>query len=315
MSILACLHLCSCDVHEFPHPEDENISFVLHLKYDTNMPFYKTIECTEDSRSVDNSKYDVRYIVYVYPELSEEPTNALYSFVFTKNEVTVLDNSVTINLKKGAYKFMVWTDYVTEGSQTDNLYDTNNFGKISPKGIEYQGNSDLKDAFKGTIVSEVSRNVSEAVVEMVRPVAKFKFITDDIESFISQLAETKDTSLDEFKLVFRYNGYLANSFNMYTDQSSGSLTEETFFSTFTKVSDIETLLGFDYVFAELMPSSVYVTLEICNKNGEVLSSFSSIEVPLVRGKLSTVIVKFTGSQSGGGAAIDPDYNGDINIIL
>lgn len=324
MSILVCLHLWSCDVHEFPHPipEDENISFILHLDYDTTLPYYRTIEYSEDARSIDSQQYDARYIVKVYPAVSESGTKELYSFVFTKADVNELDHSVTLDLKKGNYKFIVWTDYVIEGTKTDYLYDTSTFDKISLKGNKYQGNTDLKDAFKGTITTEVSANLTEALVLMERPVAKFRFISTDFDRFMSQVIESqavetasKTVSLEDFKIVFRYQGYLPNAYNLNSDQSSGSLTEKEFESVVYKISDSEVEMGFDYVFAQSAETSVYITVEISDTEGNVLSSFTTIEIPLLRGKLTTVNAKFLPSQSDGGAGIDPDYNGDINIEI
>lgn len=320
MSILACLHLWSCDVHEFPHPipEDENISFVLHLDYDTTLPYYRTIEYREDARSIDSQPYDARYIVKVYPAISESGTKELYSFVFTKADVTELDHSVTLDLKKGNYKFMVWTDYVIKGTETDYLYDTSTFDKISLKDDKYQGNTDLKDAFKGTITTEVSADLTEALVLMERPVAKFRFISTDFDKFISQVIESQaveTASLEDFKVVFRYQGYLPNAYSLNSDQLSGSVTEKEFESVVYKISDTEVEMGFDYVFAQSTESLVYITVEISDKEGNVLSSFTTIEIPLLRDKLTTVNAKFLSSQSDGGAGIDPDYNGDINIEI
>ena len=321
MSVLACLHLWSCDVHEFPYPvEDDDTSFVLHLDYNTNMPFYKTLEYTEDARAIDGTQYDARYIVKVYPAGSEEPAKELYSFVFIKDDVTELDNSVTLDLKNGNYKFMVWTDYVVEGTEDDFIYDTSTFEKIVLKGDEYEGNSDLKDAFRGTVVSEVSPNATEAIVVMERPLAKFKFISTDFDTFMSQVVETgaiqqysNAVSFEDFKIVFRYQGYLPNTYNMYTDQSSGSLTELEFNSSLRKVNDAEVELGFDYVFSEANETSIYMTVEICDLEGNVLSSFTTKEILLLRGKMTTVNVKFLNSSSNGGAEIDPDYNGSFDL--
>ena len=325
MSILACLHLWSCDVHEFPHPipVDENISFVLRLNYDTNLPLHKVLEYTEDARSAESSQYDIRYIVKVYPATTETGTKELHSFVFTKDNIAELNHSVTLNLKHGHYQFMVWTDYVNEGTDTDLFYNAVSFDKIACViGDKYQGNTDFKDAFRGTIVSEVSSDVSEALVTMERPVAKLRFISTDFDSFISQVTEaqaiqttSKAISLDDFKVVLRYQGYLANSYNMQSDQSSGSLTKEEFESTIYSISDTEVEMGFDYVFAEASETSVHVSLDICDVNGNVLSTFTTKEIPLVRGKLTTVNLQFLDSLSGGGAAIDPDYNGDVNIEM
>lgn len=329
MSILACLHLWSCDVHEFPYPldEDDTTPFVLHLDYDTNIPLYKTVEYTEDARSVEKSKHDVRYIVKVYPGTATDGSGELHHFVFTKNDVSVLNHSVTLKLKEGNYKFLVWSDYVTEGSKVDHLYNTLTFDNIALKGKEYQGNTDVKDAFRGTVVSEVSANVTSARMQMERPLAKINFISTDWENFVIQYGDMDDTrtasgtvssraiNLNDYKVVFRYQGSVPDAYNMYSDQSASSLVEKTFESTLKQLGDTEVDFGFDYLFAEAAETYVNVTVEISDKDGNLLSSFTSMAVPFVRGKLTVVELKFRSPESDNGAAIDPDYNGDYNIKL
>lgn len=331
MSILACLHLWSCDVHEFPYPideeEDDTAAFVLHLDYDSNIPLYKTVEYTEDARSLDKSKHDMRYIVKVYPETSDKDSDELYHFVFTKDDVTVLNHSVTLELKKGNYKFLVWSDYVSEGSKADYLYNTPAFGNITLKGEEYQVNTDAKDAFRGSVVSEVSDIVTSAHVQMERPLAKLYFISKDWENFVikfdenvevrtaSDAASSRAINLDDYKVAFRYQGNLPNAYNMHTDLSAGPLAEMSFESTLKQFGETEVEFGFDYLFAELTETSINVTVEISDKDGNLLSSFTSMAIPYVRGKMTVVELEFKAQESNDGAAIDPDYNGDFNIKI
>lgn len=320
MSILACLHLWSCDVHEFPYPvEDTETSFVLRLDYDTEMPLHKLIELTSEARSEGDISYDIRYVVVVHQESTGEE---LYRLVYTKDDVTELNHSVTLKLENGHYKFVVWTDYVIEGGDDDYFYDTKNFDNLTLKGKEHPGNTDVRDAFRGMVVTEVSKNVTEAVVRMERPLAKFNLIATDLDSFISQIARGElgnepsgPVALDELKVLFRYNGFMPNVYNVHTDEPLTSAMGVVFESQLNIINDSEVELGFDYVFIGHEESSVYVSVEIYDQEDKLLSRSASIEVPLMRSKLTTVKGKLLTSKFSEGAVIMPDYNGDHNVNI
>ena len=172
-SIFLLLAICgfttSCDVHQFP----EKHPFVLHLKYDTELPLYKIIEYDPATRSELSNSYDIRYTVNIYRQNTKSNSDPLYQYVFTKDDISQLNNTITLRLIKGNYRFVVWTDYVNQDSQKDLIYDTYSFNDISLSGSEYVGATDLKDCYEGIIESEVSNTIREAEINMQRPVGKY----------------------------------------------------------------------------------------------------------------------------------------------
>lgn len=335
--MIACITLCgqlvSCDVHEFPdkHP------FVIHLKYDTVIPLYKTIEFDSPTRSNMSEIYDVRYIVEVYGFDADDDSLPIERFVFTKDDISVLDNSLRIRLKKGKYRFVVWSDYVKQGSDDDHLYSTASFDNISLSGDTYVGNTDIKDAFEGRIDSEVSKTINEVTIEMCRPVGKFKFISTDVEEFISHILTVKGldksqidainkgnlsdnqskslVNFDDYKVVFRYNGYIPTNYNIFTSKPIDSDLGLNFSSQVTQISDTEAELGFDYIFVNSSESTICVSVEIYDAEDELIAGFNPVNVPIVRGKLTLVKAKFLTSDLAGGVSVIPDYDGEYNFLI
>lgn len=58
-----------------------------------------------------------------------------------------------------------------------------------------------------------------------------------------------------------------------------------------------------------------MAVEVYDKDGELLSSTNTVEVPLVRSKLTIVRGNFLTSKATGSVGINPDYNGDFNIEI
>ena len=318
--VLCCMLSGSCDVHEFPNPVEKEYPFVLHLDYDTNMPLYKIVEYHDDTRSLENN-YDIRYIVKVYP--AGDSREELLHCEFFKDELETLENDVTIMLKEGEYKFVVWTDYVSSHDGVDLFYNTQNFEEIQLLGDEHYGCNDLRDAFNGTVEANVSETSLEATVEMGRPMAKFSFISDDLEDFMSNMVrlrsgkdegcDTRAVELSDFKVVFHYYGFMPSSFNMFTNKPASAVSGVRFESDIKALNEKEADLGFDYVFVNGTESAVSIYLEIFDADGTLLSSFKPVKVPLIRSKLTVVKADFLTSKASGGVSIVPDFDGEYNF--
>jgi hypothetical protein len=156
---------------------------------------------------------------------------------------------------------------------------------------------------------------------MRRPLAKFNFISTDVEDFIVKVASQRsgepstssaNVDLNEYKAVFYYHGFMPYSYNMFTDKPADSVTGTSFETTLQRLSDSEAELGFDYVFVNGNESNVVVSVEIYDSQEQLISSFKPIEVPLVRSKLTTVKARFLTAEAEGGVAILPDYDGEYN---
>ena len=189
------LSLCalpSCDVHEFPAEEPESHSVVLHLEFRTEMPLHQTVEYTRSGGASTNAgDYDIRYQIRVYRTDNEgEPLSDVYtSITETKDDVTDLNHSVDIEIEKGNYRFLVWADYVDNGGDADKFYTTGDFKEITLAGDGHCGNNAFRDAFRGETVAAVTAEngvTQEITVEMERPLARFQFVTTDLEELADE---------------------------------------------------------------------------------------------------------------------------------
>ena len=328
-----------CDVHEFPDAvetavEQSLVAFRLKLDFSTDMPLYTEVQYS--SRSVVTT-YQARYIVNIYEPESDGSYGRTYSeqHIFTGTDADSLDMTVTIDLEEGDYKFMVWTDYVPEGSTDDWYYDTSNFAGIEITD-NYEGATDYRDAFRGSVTAEVTVDCDSAVVEMSRPMAKYEFISEDLDEFIekaiakamaSENAGSTDGSelsyddiarsinLADYFVMFAYTSYMPCSYNLFTDRPADSATGMYYYGALSQLSDTEAELGFDYVFVNGNATSVQVALYVYDKYSELIASSDVITVPLMRSQLTVVRGDFLTSEASGGVGIVPDYDGDYNIEL
>lgn len=315
---LCCILVSSCDVHEFPDPKPKEIPFVLHLEYDTEMPLYKIVEMGEGGLAKSSSSgYDIRYIVNVYDGEDDASREELYSFVFTKDGVSELDNSVTLVLPEGNYRFVVWTDYVHRGLEQDFHYVTERFEYVTLPESDHCGSTDLRDAFSGSVTAEVSEESTEAEVAMSRPMAKFNFISTDVRNFMAQMAGKnglQPQSLSDFSgytVVFIYNGFMPSAYNLHTGKPADSRVGVRFSSAIRQLNEDEAEMGFDYLFVNGSESRVSVSIEVYDADGTLLSRFQPIEVPLMRSKLTTIKANFLTSDADGGVSVDPGYDGEF----
>ena len=74
-------------------------------------------------------------------------------------------------------------------------------------------------------------------------------------------------------------------------------------------------MGSDYIFVNGSESAVTVNLSIRDDKGNVLNEVSGINVPIVRGKLTTIRDEFLTKSYTPGIGIDTDFEGEINIVI
>ena len=194
-ALAACALLCitSCAVHEWPEPSPADV--IVNLDFDTQLPQYKVLNEEGTRASHDGRDYDIRYTIAAY-RLLQDGSYAEEPFllkVFSKDEIEELNASFRFSIDEGSYRFYVWTDFVLAGTQSDYFYNTTNFRRISLQGT-HEGNNDFRDAFSGSADLQVIRRGSKetpstVTVQMRRPLAKFEFITTDLQEFITKTIE------------------------------------------------------------------------------------------------------------------------------
>ncbi len=342
--------LTGCSVHEFPDPE-EVAPVCLQLNYSTDLLRWEhetapasavtgaagSVLASDSTRSVVNYGY-MRYIIRAYQagakgRAAERP---IREFEFTRNVADGYDCNFLLELPTGDYSFRIWSDLV-ESTGMKKFYDARNFLEIKLSG-EHTGSTDYRDAFRGfndiTVKSYTYQREPDTLkIEMKRPLAKFEFVTTDLKEFIEKQvkdadvkneyadseaaasAAIKNFNINDYHVEFYYNGYMPNSYNIFTDKPNDAALGVHFDSKIARFSDKEASLGFDYVFVNGSQSSVVVQLAIYSKEGERVSLTSPISVPLRRDRHSIMRGSFLMQNSQGNIAINPDFENDYNIFI
>ena len=295
------------------------------------------------------ARHDIRYTISAYriDNMRSENRVADTTFVFTRSEISDLNYTANLLLREGTYDFEVWADYVDANSMSDKYYDTREFSEIIlANKDEHLGSNDYRDAFRGyataTVINPVyyTGNIvnsidHQASVEMKRPMGKFKFVSTDMDVFHTRVAQMmkekgklksvsadantkayyeqllQNVNIDDFYVVFRYNAFMPCSYNIFTDKPADSWTGVYFVSPMFPDNNLsEMILGFDYIFVNGSETTLSISLEVYNKDGELMSSTNPINVPIVRSKMTVVKGEFLTSKATGGVTINPSYDGD-----
>lgn len=340
--MLTAVMLGACNVYEWyeeeplpgpePPPEPETPAFVLHLDFDTDMPLHQEIAW---SRAATDA-HDVRHQVMIYSGTGEITASSVPVRTLTlTGESTTLNRDVEIDLEEGQYSFLVWSDYVDQGSMNDKYYTTGSLSAITlADRNNHPGSNPYRDAFRGQTTGTVVKGVGgSATAAMKRPMARFEFITTDLEEFVAKEAarrsaeegraggdksetEVSDSRADlsGYTVRFRYTGFMPSTYTIYGDKPIDAWTGVYFDSSLESMSD-GTRMGYDYVMVNGSETSVSVAVEVYDEKGTRISATNTIEVPLVRSKLTVVKGEFMSASSGGGVAIDPGFDGEFNIEI
>ena len=247
---------------------------------------------------VENS-FDIRYILEVY-----NPDGSLAKERMTKIKDTETTAAFSFRLIPGrGYKFVVWADFVAEGADPDDTTNddlhynttaglravtvvTNNWTVIDESRDAYTGVADVANFSGASSVPEIN---------LTRPFAKLRVVTNDIKEMISvRPAEVK---------VNYFNTKFYNSFDAFTEKASGSvdapadltvkLIDATDPDTYTgetpETNGVQTLFA-DYFFGA-EDDRVMFTLDV-KDNGTTPQNLPQVtfntNIPVKRNYLTTV---------------------------
>ena len=114
--------------------------------------------------------------------------------------------------------------------------------------------------------------------------------------------------LGDYTVVFSYNAYMPDSYNLFADKTSDS-SSGIFYESGLKIGDEGIILGFDYIIVE-KETIMNINMSIYNGEDILVASTSRVEVPVARSKNTVVKGSFLTVSNGGGVAIDPGFDGD-----
>ncbi len=232
---------------------------------------------------------------------------------------------VKMRLNARQYKLLVWSDYVKTETPEENLYyDPSSLTPVLPNG-NYVGNNDRKDCFRACVDLDLRKyrdewaaNVPLDVV-LERPVGRYEIVTTDLGAFRKRLADGL-ISGTEFNARIRYSDYRATGYNVLENVPK-NLLSYLFFNTNLKNENWEgeqasLRLAFDYILVNPGEegSQIPLEIEIVNENNQQVSR-TLVTVPVRQGYNTVVTGRFMTGTDDGGIAIDPDYDGSVDIDL
>lgn len=133
--------------------------------------------------NVDFAEYDLRYQLAVY-RVDGEGEDVSYTQVISPQK-KVVDSYQAVNYSlrltpNRNYKFVVWTDFVKQGTDTDLHYETSNFENITCiDGVDKQLNDESRDAYFATEEITVGSNGVMKDLTLKRPFAKLRVVATD----------------------------------------------------------------------------------------------------------------------------------------
>ena len=263
------------------------------------------------------AKYDVRYIMEIY-----DATDGYVNLnePIKKRDVKTLDEYAETMfdvrlVPQRTYRFVIWADFVEQGSKEDLSYNTSDLNNITRK--EVVAMDECQDAYficKDLFVG--NEGISESLT-LKRPFGKIRVITTDHN-------EVNIGSEPEKVEVKFYNHTLYTSLNAVTGQATGETVNE-YTYTLTKEStpytqgydaSIQNLTLFsDYIlagdFEEKGAQEVNFTVKVWGKDGrEIKTNDFSTQIPLGRNHLTTIVGNLLTLQNNINIVIDDKFDGE-----
>ena len=333
--MLLCFFI-SCDVHEWPESgKAVKAEFHIKLEFDMDMSLKEFFYNTRSANDING--YEMRYVLRAFPVESDENGRSVsrassWEHVFTR-KVTFddydADVDVQVEMPKGEYNLMVWADFVKAGTTDNYFYAPDNFAEITLFG-EHKANTDMRDAFRGTagvLLNSSDDNGGMVVVKMERPLAKFSFISNDLQKFIDKELvarnqsesrgdeDSRSLNLDDYKVMFYYNGFMPCAYNMFTYKPNDSKVGVNFESRITITEKSEALLGFDYVFVNGTESTASIILALFDEDGREVFTSNPIPVPVKSDRHTIMRGEFLTIDTSGGVGIKPGFDGEYNYEI
>ncbi|MEE0865183.1 MAG: DUF6562 domain-containing protein, partial [Alistipes sp.] len=247
--------------------------------------------------NVDFSNYDVRYILEVYNinmqgELNEKlAKERLVNIEKDGSMSTAFD----LRLIPGRdYRFVVWADLVTEGTETDLHYRTTDLKNIQLATTEWALSDESRDAYTGIKDVERFSNSAPISIELKRPLGKLRVVTTDVKDMFNVLPEeVKVVYASDIDIYTAFNAYMSDvvSGSKVVDEKIVKISKSKYAGEWNdedKVKEGLTLFT-DYFFAAKQQEPIKFTLDVKDHmGGEIPRVVFNTPIPIQRNYLTTV---------------------------
>ena len=235
------------------------------------------------------TQFDLRYILEVYDVKSE---NVRVLREVKPYEVTETTVTFPVRLIAGRdYKFVVWADFVANGSTEDNFYNTQEgLWNVTVNENAWTAMTEARDAYTSFVDVTNYSGTQPINLELTRPFGKLRVVTTDIDAL--RYIQALPTAVE-----FQYAAEVYTSFNALYGEA-GDLDSKTFDSY--ALSNVynedltngkqQTLFA-DYLFvgAEQTLTTKF-HMQVTHAYGTKKTEYSFVnDAPIVRNQLTTII--------------------------
>ena len=254
--------------------------------------------------------YDIRYILEVY-----DAHEALAKRIVKTEDV---ERSTTFDLRLipgRAYTFVVWADFVDQGTEDDNHYITS--GEFGLRNVslnntsEHKAMDESRDAYTG--IKTVSDFNSSSVIafELKRPFAKLRVVTNDMNQIYSSLVSGKV----EYNVQDVYTAFNALA-EAPVAASAGSINVKSFpYDETTDYADNrenEKTLFADYLFGTAS-KTVQFALTVTDSVEDLPTVYFNTSIPVQRNYLTTIYGPILTDSNNVTVTINPAFDGTFDV--
>lgn len=277
-------------------PDDEldkvKIPVTVNITIDKSMSDYIRVDSLDlnNARSSSNPVY--RYCLAAYRGNEAEPYEVHYDY----------DPSFTLSLPLGKFNFVGWADPVYENNGRSYYFFTDDFSEILLRNkYDYMVNDPNKLAYRNKIEHRVSYTSKDISISLTPAMAKYRLIATDSPDYTPS------------KVVVSYLN-IPSSIDGLSGKINGYWSDVFFNSNI-----IDDQIATDQVLAQDSEIKVYARIEIYDDKGVLKGRIKQLEIPLVKGGLTTIKGNFYTSlqqevnTGEGGIIIDPDFEETVEI--
>ena len=227
-------------------------------------------------------EYDIRYILEVYNDAG----------VMVKERMTKTSDTTTAQfdlrlIPNRNYTFVVWADFVTNGSEEDLYYNTQNGGlrNVAINESLWNAMDEARDAYTGTVRIEDFDKNDDIAVTLTRPFGKLRVVTTDIAALYNILPEGVDVE---------YSVPVYTAFDAFEEEPKTTASKQFIFklSESSEYADLgsgsERTLFADYIFGTASGTIQFTMDVLYADNASTTSINFNTQIPIERNKLTTL---------------------------
>ncbi|MBO7311982.1 MAG: hypothetical protein J6U82_04150 [Alistipes sp.] len=235
--------------------------------------------------NIDLTEYDLRYILEVYEgeELAKER--------FVNYEDNATSTNFSMRLIPGRdYRFVVWADFVKQGTQADLHYDTSDLKSV--KAINLAAIDESRDAYTAICnVEKFSSAKGIPAIELKRPFGKLRVQTTDVNQMTTLRPVGVTVTYVDTKFAHKFNAFASEVIADYVEVAPVTVDLTADACKYTnedpEANGLQTLYA-DYFFAT-ESGDVKFEFDVELNDGTVVPTLSfNTYIPVMRNVLTTV---------------------------